>query len=575
MSTINTYKQKPILFCLIFLALVWSSHSVAAPLYRPERPQREINTDEYKLIVQKNNRIDILLLSGQHVLDDFYPAVQFADGARKPIQIHHRQSVRTAVRNPLGQGNGFQFRSKDGDWQIATYPTQPFLTIDFTFINHTRKPVDVARLSPLGVGKGGSLYLGGVGPIRVFCPPDGDQRFAMIAGASASSPGHLAAYNEATGQSVLAGFLHSGAGRGEVRLAASSGMAPGQFDQFAADTVFDPPVTVAPGESLPAGSVYLAITERDPQEALERFALAGRWLASEGAPEFPDTAPEISGGGETLLDWAIASRQYYAARGGSPAIAAWLGDLEKLSPRFNDNQFITAMTLAAVQGADLEPAASTGGLSAVRRHVLSRLAPPAAGGRPRDLFQEAPPGQWVLPVDGAAGKWTIAALFNWDADRSVETDIPLPRLGLNGENYYTIYDYWAGQYLGVIQGRLRAEIPAEGVRLFGLRLFEKRPLLVAGGGHFTQGARDHTSLSWSYEGRVLAGEFQGAPGKPYTLTVLIPEPYVFAELNSEPAAEEHAVSGAVLTFTVRPDAGGRAAWRVKCGVSGTAYTPAP
>ena len=219
MSILNIYKQKPILFCLVFLALVWSSHSGAAPLYRPERPQREINTDEYKLIVQKNNRIDILLLSGQHVLDDFYPAVQFADGARKPIQIHHRQSVRTAVRNPLGQGNGFQFRSRDGDWQIATYPTQPFLTIDFS--STTPASPSMWRACPPRCGQG-----------RFALPRQGRADTGVLSAGwrSALRDDCLAHPHRARGiwrrttkqRAKRGGKLsaHSGAGRGEVRLAA-------------------------------------------------------------------------------------------------------------------------------------------------------------------------------------------------------------------------------------------------------------------------------------------------------------------------------------------------------------------
>src|SRR5690606_24716182 len=150
-----------------------------------------------------------------------------------------------------------------------------------------------------------------------------------------------------------------------------------------------------------------------------------------------------------------------------------------------DEQFITAFTLAAIQGKPLRPANPWTELSPLRQHVLSRLLPaPANSGRPIDLFQEGPPRQWYLPLRTKVGDWTIAALFNWEQGASVELNTPLTAFGLNNDNLYTVYDFWAGQYLGLIEKTLRVEVPPEGVRLLGLRRYERRPMLVASSRHY-------------------------------------------------------------------------------------------
>ena len=216
----------------------------------------------------------------------------------------------------------------------------------------------------------------------------------------------------------------------------------------------------------------------------------------------------------------MASRQYYAARGGSPAIAAWLGTWRAV-PRFNDNQFITAMTLAAVQGADLEPAASTGSLSAVRRHVLSRLAPPAAAGACATCFKRprrvSGCFRWMARRGSGRSRRCSAGTRT---DRWIRT-FPPAETGAERRELLHHLRLLGGAIPGRHPGPVACRNPGGGrpvVRAAAVREW----CWSLSGGHFTRGARDHTSLSWSYEDRVLVSEFQGAPGKPYTLTVLIP-----------------------------------------------------
>jgi hypothetical protein len=274
-------------------------------------------------------------------------------------------------------------------------------------------------------------------------------------------------------------------------------------------------------------------------------------------------ARAIAPGQFSLKDWALESRSHYIPTIGNPLLAPWARELAQDTKHFSDTQFITAFTLAAMQGGPLRPTTPWTEMSPLRLHVLSRLLPaPANSGHPLDLFQEGPPRQWYLPIHTKAGDWTIAALFNWDEAAAVEHTIPLTDLGLNNDNLYTVYDFWASQYLGLIEKALRVEVPPEGVRLLGLRRFERRPMLVASSRHYTQGASDHSSLDWVHETRTLSGTYTAVAGEPCTLSILVPEPYVTSQATATTEIVGQNQTGTLLELSIRATAGGEVQWKV-------------
>lgn len=267
----------------------------------------------------------------------------------------------------------------------------------------------------------------------------------------------------------------------------------------------------------------------------------------------------------TLLDWALASRSYYLPAIGNPLLAPWSAELA-LDPRsFSDDQFITVCTLAAIQGKPLRPTTPWTEMSPLRQHILSRLLPaPTKSAMPLDLFQEGPPRQWYLPIRSKVGEWMIVALFNWESGASEVLNTPLTDMGLNNDNLYTVYDFWAGRYLGLIEKNLNAEVPPEGVRLFGLRRYEKQPMLVASNRHYSQGASDHTALNWNYEDRTLSGTCIGIPGESLTLSILIPEPYIVRSTSSSVEITEQKQTGPLLELSLRASGSSAIQWQVVC-----------
>ena len=683
------------------VTLLWTSVS-PAQVYRPERAQRSVSTEHHELVIQKNSQIDLLTVNGEPLIDNAFPSVVFEGGKEVPLDIDFRATSRYSVSSPIGKGNGFFYASPACEWRIATFPTEAWLTFDLTYINHSKKPVTIAALVPLGTGHNGKggVYLSAGSDTQVLRPPVQGDNFSRIEGQAVDSPGHLAAWSPSSGRSLIAGFLTHRRSMGTVTLTQNKKTEIGDFDLFVSSCIFDPPVTVEPGGRLEAETLYISIGQVDPRIALEAFVQAS--LAVEPFPTranlsgwMPQSPEEVSGaimlenlaaaqgrmistgwtnwnlgsawsttsdamtpdpqrfpeglspvfsalrnqglksitttkqiqndlklaiidinkskelnadtlellvpppaknspflnpsptdvreaieaagihqpkvvfgrsvlpGQFSLMDWAMASRSYYLPTIGNPLLAPWMRDLSQDTSHFSDDQFITAFTLAAMQGQPLRPTTPWTALSPLRQHILARLLPaPARAGPPSDLFQEGPPRQWVLPIHTKAGDWTIVALFNWDAKAPVELNTPLPAFGLNNDNYYTVYDFWAGQYLGLIERTLRVEVPPEGVRLLGLRHYENRPMLVASSRHYTQGASDHTALDWSHDTRILSGTFTGVAAETCTLSILVPEPYVVSAATSSVEVVGQKQTGSLLELSIRAPSSDAVQWKV-------------
>lgn len=678
------------------------AHTSPAQIYRPERAQRSVSTEQHELVIQKNSQIDLLTVNGEPLIDNAFPSILFEGGKEVPLDIDFRETSRYSVNSPMGKGNGFVYSSGECEWRIATFPTEAWLTFDLTYTNRSKKPVRVAAIIPLSTGaKGkGGVYMTAGSDTKVLHPASQRDNFAQIVGQAEASPGHLAAWAPSTGRSMIAGFLTHRQSLGTLTLSRSGQSNSGVFDRFVAACIYESPVTVEPGAQLSAETLYLSIGQLDPRVALEAFVKASlavepfptRANLSGWMPQTPDETsvpnfldnlaaargrmiptgwtnwnlgdawstpvdsmipdpqrfPEgfaplaatlksqgvksitmtkqikgdlnsliqdinasylsnsdtielilpiskqnillprpspvevleaieaasihqpkivfgrsVRGGQFSLMDWAMASRSYYLPSIGNPMLAPYLQDLAQDTSHFSDDQFITAFTLAAIEGLPLRPATPWTALSPLRQHILSRLLPaPANSGHPLDLFQDGPPRQWVLPIHTKAGDWNIVALFNWDVKAPLELDTPLPALGLNNDNYYTVYDFWAGQYLGLIERRLRVEVPPEGVRLLGMRHYENHPMLVASSRHYTQGASDHTALDWNHETRTLAGTYTGVAGETCTLSILVPDPYVVSSATSSVEVVGRKQTGSLLELTIRAPASDAVQWKV-------------
>ncbi|MCF6286778.1 MAG: hypothetical protein L3K26_16540, partial [Candidatus Hydrogenedentes bacterium] len=273
-------KKVPTVTVVLFSLFSVLSTVGAAPSYRPEKARRSLNTDQYSLSIQKNNQVDIYTTNGVPIVDNAFPAITFVGKAPRPLKVDYRQSTRVGISNALGKGNGLLFQTTECEWRIATYPGQPFITVDLTYTNTTRKPVQISALIPWTIGERGkgAVFVGpaGVGKVALLQNATAADPHARIVNSTERSPGHVAARNRSTGDVFVAGFISHGGGERYLRLAEGGGGGSGLFRQFSAVCAYDPPVVLNPGERLQADTLYLSIQETSLPDALRRFILASK-----------------------------------------------------------------------------------------------------------------------------------------------------------------------------------------------------------------------------------------------------------------------------------------------------------
>ena len=261
--------------CTGFLAMLCSCVS-STPIYRPGREYRSINTTQFEVIIQKNGRVDLVRLDDSPILQNAFPMVQFA-GEENPrrLGLDGRFSAREEVNDRLGHGPGMVFKKGDGEWAIRAYLTQPFITVQAAFVNTTKKPVHVAKLLPLCVGlpREGGVWLGpGSNSAAILSTRPSETSY--LTQGEALSPWCLAAFNPKTAQSFVAGFLTGTSSTPQLQLASVENANVNAFDLFRAECVYDPPVEVPPGGRLDSEMLYVALSEANPFEGLERYGHA-------------------------------------------------------------------------------------------------------------------------------------------------------------------------------------------------------------------------------------------------------------------------------------------------------------
>lgn len=155
------------------------------------------------------------IFSGAHIFDNVlrWCAWWGRRGRERVLRTHWEQSARALVDDALGEGQGLVFAGDDFEWHIHTYPSKPYLSAQPIFINKDKEAVQVARLTPWSVGSAGAGGLSlGTGTKDAFVLDNGRlfrgfDDFAAVSQGSAFGNWNIAAYNPASGRSLIAGFL--------------------------------------------------------------------------------------------------------------------------------------------------------------------------------------------------------------------------------------------------------------------------------------------------------------------------------------------------------------------------------
>lgn len=313
------------LFLAIFPLCV---SAFAQPMLRSDA-YRHAGTDRHEVVIQKNGRVDVFGLGGEALFSNAYPMIQFDEDKPEPMPIDGRYTARIAFRDALGEGQELYYGKKGYEWSIRVYPLQPFVTVRCAYTNTGKKPVEVRALYPWcsGEPKPGGITPQLAGPTAIIAGGDSSLRSALaVQRLLADQPDHVLReiallQDSESGRHLLAAFLNTRDGDGNDRyrgeIVFHRPEDPGDYADFQARSVPDRPLVVAPGDRIESATLYLAISESNPFNALERCGeavslwaanrtkrLLHGWYSFESQPIAPESTMHVwepLGFGNTLL----------------------------------------------------------------------------------------------------------------------------------------------------------------------------------------------------------------------------------------------------------------------------------
>jgi len=271
-------RRAPLCAILFAAACALPGLASAQPMGKTKE-YRSLNTDFYKISVQKNGQLDVFLATDAPAMLDAFPMVWF-DGDPEPTRMKTsgKWTERLASNDKLGQGQGIIHQHEGAEWSIRAYPTRPYFAVQLQYTNTTQKPVRVKALLPWCVGPPGKGMI-------VLGPNTNDAR--LLSGATTGQPlvsigagrsaDTLVILNPTTGRSIVAGFVTADRALGWIESGnptPEDKKKPSGLGLFRATSDFGAPVVVAPGESIHSEVLYLAVAEPDPVVGLQRYARA-------------------------------------------------------------------------------------------------------------------------------------------------------------------------------------------------------------------------------------------------------------------------------------------------------------
>jgi len=248
-----------------------------ALMYRPGQEYRSLNSGSYEIGIQKNGRLDVGFSTGEPVFLNAFPMV-WIDGEKeaKAARLDGRLSNRFEVNDAMGRGQGMRIQYKQNLWTLNSYPTKPYLTVQSSYTNTSKKPVKIKQLIPWAIGepKKGVIDLGENSLNSLILENALANTPAKRTTRESNSANMITVVNEATGRNLVMGFLTQEQSYGSIDIAGRDvdEKEPHTLDYMRATCTYDPPITVQPGETLFSEVLYLAIAETEPLLAMERYA---------------------------------------------------------------------------------------------------------------------------------------------------------------------------------------------------------------------------------------------------------------------------------------------------------------
>ena len=136
-----------------------------------------------------------------------------------------------------------------------------------------------------------------------------------------------------------------------------------------------------------------------------------------------------------------------------------------------------------------------------------------------------------LKVNGVAGMYDVAALYNWGDEATTKSFSLLKDLGLAPGKKYLLFDYWNAAFLGIGEDDVTLGVHSHGVKALVIHPLEERPVVMATSRHLT-GTVSLKGMKWDPDKKVLSGRSEIIKGDPYTLYVYVPEGFSLSKAEA-------------------------------------------
>jgi hypothetical protein len=131
---------------------------------------------------------------------------------------------------------------------------------------------------------------------------------------------------------------------------------------------------------------------------------------------------------------------------------------------------------------------------------------------------------WHLPVVKPFVRWDVVGVFNW-TDRPARRTVDLSRLGLDPNDKYLVWDFWAQEPVSRQRGEatLELDVARTSCRLLVIHRNNGQPRLISSDRHLAVGVLDVDDVNWSGTDRRLSGRSsQLVAGAPFEYIFFVP-----------------------------------------------------
>ena len=125
---------------------------------------------------------------------------------------------------------------------------------------------------------------------------------------------------------------------------------------------------------------------------------------------------------------------------------------------------------------------------------------------------------------GIHGGWKVVTVVNW-SNRQENLELDLDEIGCVEGDMYHVFDFWAQEYLGILEGNehLEANLRNGEARVYSLRAVENHPQIVGTNRHVMCGMMELQNVEWNASDKSLAFDVDVVGGETMVITIALPD----------------------------------------------------